>query len=267
MKKGELVALNIEVSKAAGLVLGAQPKIRALRDVFEADLMQFDITLIDKLETYCLVAFQADVLYRITTRGPEDLKALVAEALTLRAVLLSDVSALAYRGLLNKESISRLRGVNGYRNVASDLMALSALLRSRWEIVAPKSAVQEAEIERAEVLGERIIKGIGLRRSDRKSMTSFALERRQIFTLFVRAYEHVRRAVSYVRWYSNDLDEIAPSVYSGRSKRKRKAEPIIETASAIVPEASSVIASPVAIDLNGAKEKGPFGMPGADPFA
>jgi hypothetical protein len=69
MTKGELIALNIEVSKAAGLVLGALPKIRALRDVFEADLVQFDITLVDKLETYCLAVFQADVLYRITTRG------------------------------------------------------------------------------------------------------------------------------------------------------------------------------------------------------
>jgi hypothetical protein len=267
ISKGKLIALNIDITRAITLVLGALPKVRLLRDVFATELAQFDITLIDKLETYCWAAVQAETSYRITIQGPVGLKALVNEALKLRELLLSDVTTLIKRGRLNKESILGLRGVNGYTNIASDLLALGAVLRSRWETVASKSAVEEADLDRAEVLAERVITLVGLRKSDRRNRASFSLERRRAFTLLVQTYDHVRRAVSYVRWYSNDLEEIAPSVYSGRSKGKRKKVASAEAPSVSPPETSSVVASLAALEPHVATEKVAVGLPGADPFA
>ena len=39
------------------------------------------------------------------------------------------------------------------------------------------------------------------------------------FTLFSRAYDATRGAVTYLRWNEGDADDIAPSLYKGREGR------------------------------------------------
>jgi hypothetical protein len=48
-----------------------------------------------------------------------------------------------------------------------------------------------------------------------------AAQRHRAYTLFVRAYDEVRRAVSFLRWRKGDADDIIPSIYSVRAARPR----------------------------------------------
>lgn len=47
--------------------------------------------------------------------------------------------------------------------------------------------------------------------------------RQRAFTLFVRTYDELRRAMSYLRWHEDDVDSIIPSLWSGKAQRKRDA--------------------------------------------
>ena len=67
---------------------------------------------------------------------------------------------------------------------------------------------------------------------------------RRTFTLLYWAYDHVRKCVGFVRWHEGDADQIAPSLYAGRTR-----------SSSEVPAAPVAPATPVRP-----------GMPGADPF-
>ena len=68
--------------------------------------------------------------------------------------------------------------------------------------------------------------------------------RARTFTLLYWAYDHVRKCVGFVRWHEGDADQIAPSLYAGRTR-----------SSSEVPAAPVAPATPVRP-----------GMPGADPF-
>ena len=84
--------------------------------------------------------------------------------------------------------------------------------------------------------------------------------RQRLFTLFVNAYDQARRAVGYLRWNEGDADQIAPSLYAGRSNGRRKADqpdPPTPAAGNAEPGASAAQAhdSPIAV-----------GLPGASPY-
>jgi hypothetical protein len=75
--------------------------------------------------------------------------------------------------------------------------------------------------------------------------------RRRAYTLFVQAYDEVRRPVTYVRWEEGDVDEIVPSLFAGRTRTRDD-----EDAIAPIPNgAPTNVAAPI-----------PPGMPGAPPF-
>lgn len=132
---------------------------------------------------------------------------------------------------------------------------------------ASQTAVTEADLDRAEVLSDQIVVGIGRRKCGIPSNAAAALERQQTFTLMVRTYDQLRRAVHYVRWDEGDAEDIAPSLYAGRRKSKKKAEDTKETAPVELPETSLVVASPGAIDDSATMSAAAMAQPGFDPFA
>ena len=63
-----------------------------------------------------------------------------------------------------------------------------------------------------------------------------ALGRRQrVFTLLARAYDQLRRHLSFLRWSEGDVDEIAPSLYAfpARATPRTRAEPELLRARAV----------------------------------
>jgi len=134
--------------------------------------------------------------------------------------VLSDAEALARRKLIDASVVSDIRAGQGHVDMANDLVALSALFSNNWDEIQGKTAATEAEVARAGKLGPLILAALGMREQGAAVAPAEAAARKaRAFTLFVRAYDETRRAVSYLRWPERDADEFAPSLYKGRGRR------------------------------------------------
>jgi len=260
----DLLPINLEAVAAAGTVEGVLPKVLLLHDQMQKELPAFDLNNLDKLELYALALLQAHTLSLGANPIPENVAALGTDATEQRAQLLSDATALAKRGLISSAALDKLNGPNGYYNTATDLLTIANMLRTNWAAISGKTGVTEYELDRAEVVGDQLVRAMGKREHSAATIAAVALERQQAYTLFVEAYDEVRRAVSYLRWHQNDADEIAPSLYAGRNTSKKKpASDIVTTPDPVKPATTqpAVTANPPAA------AKPAIGLPGADPFA
>jgi len=101
-------------------------------------------------------------------------------------------------------------------------MVVDAIFQEAWDTVHDKTTVTSEEVERAAVLGSELHIALGLRRvgADLQSKPPESqLTRDRAFTLFVRAYDEVRRGVTFLRWYEGDVDSYAPSLYARGPRR------------------------------------------------
>ncbi len=204
----------------------AMPQILALRPRFVAELPLFDIKLLDKLEDYTLAATHAHTQYLGADTPAEAIPELSEDAVKTRELLLSDASALAKRGYLSEGKLLELKGTNGYRNTASDVLTLAGILRDNWPKISGKTCVSLEELDAAESLGYRLLNALGFREQGPATVASVAQARQRSYTLFANAY---------------DVPETtAPAAVS-----------------AAPPTASPVVAAAATV---------PVGLPGSDPF-
>jgi len=268
LEEADLLQIHIDPLTAAATVQGALPQIMAFRSQIVADLPNFDITLLDNLTLYSLALIQAHTLQLGANTPPEVLAKLVEEGIVLRGLLLADAEALAKRGYISAIRIDELKGIVGYKNVASDLLTITNMIRSNWPTVASKTGVTEAELDRAEVVGTQLINAIGIRELAPATAASVTLERQQTYTLLVNAYDQVRRVICFVRWDEDDADSIAPSLFAGRNtpRKKNQTEVAPQTATTLVSApALTTVATPAAATDPIVAKVAP-GLPGADPF-
>lgn len=248
----ELRPVNIDIMVGVTTVLGALPKLVQLRPQF-ALLQDFDLEGFDKLETKARALGHAHTLHLSASPSPE-IAEIAEDGADLRETLVVDVSALARRGLVDGDALKSLKGPVGYRNLAFDLAALSNLLRRAWPEIQGKCGLEESDIERARALADQLLTAVGLRQFDAPVQTESALRRTRAFTLFVRSYDQVRRAVSYLRWDEGDADEFAPSLYERRHVKKAN-ELVAPSPSPVAPPANGAAPARVAP-----------GLPGDEPF-
>jgi hypothetical protein len=247
--------VNIDILIGVTTVLGVLPKLRLLRSQL-AELKGFDLARFDRLEPYARALGHTHTLLLRSSPTPE-IAQLADQAVELRELLLTDATALAKRGLVDGNALEGLKGAVGYRNLAFDLGALSNLIRQAWGNVQGKSAVQESELNLARTLADRLLTAVGLRQFEAPVQSEAALTRAQAFTLFVKAYDQVRRAVSYLRWDEGDANEFAPSLYERRNTKSKSSD---------VPEPVPP-PGPVAAPANGTlATRAAVGLPGDDPF-
>lgn len=264
----KLLQIIVDPIAAAATAQGALPEIMTLRGRIVTDVPKFDVTNLDELEMYTLALIHAQSHHLMATNPPEALAALAEEATKLRELLLSDATALGKRGFINPTALHELKGPIGFRNVASDILALAVLLRSNWAKISSKTGVTEAELTRAELIGQRMIRAIGLREQSPTTVAATALERQQAYTLFVNAYDQVRRAVTFLRWESGDADDIAPSLYSGRASRKKHEIEVAQPSTPTTAPATLVTGTATTAPATVTPAARPTtGLPGADPFA
>jgi hypothetical protein len=254
--EAELAPVNVDILISVTTVLGAIPKLRQLRPQL-AELKDFDLERFDRLESYARALGHTHSLLLRGAPSPEIAK-LAEDAAELRETLLTDAAALARRDLLDKESLSGLKGAVGYRNLAFDLAALSNLLRQAWTKIEGKSAIQASELNRARALGDQLLTAVGLRQHEAPEQSDAGLNRQRAFTVFVRAYNQIRRAVTYLRWEHGDANEFAPSLYERRNLKRKSSD---------VPAPSAELPSPALPASNGGPPaSAAAGLPGDDPF-
>lgn len=133
-------------------------------------------------------------------------------------------------------------------NLAADLSGIAETLTEVWPKIEGKTLIQPAEIARARTLGEQLVRLFAVR--EKSSASAEVTETRQrAFTLVVRAYEEIRRAMTFLRWYEQDADTLAPSLYAGRGNGHTKTgggDPSSDTTTATAPGASSNVTEPAA---------------------
>jgi hypothetical protein len=225
----QLVPITIDIPTAITMVLGSLPEIRNMRASIAEGLHGFDLTLLDNLEDYTQALTYASGLSMSAAQPAAELPALAEAGATKREVLLADTKALIARGLLQPESISGLSGTVGYRNIAMDLIALIGLLRANLPQIASKSAVTAAELDEANRVADELLNKVGQKTQGPSQVGASAEIRQKAFSLFITAYDQVRRAIHYLRWQHGDAESIAPSLYAGR---KRKPVDVVNNASA-----------------------------------
>lgn len=254
----ELITINVDVAGAVTLALGTLKKVMPFRDRAAA-LPEFDVAAFDELEQHALAMGHAHTLYLGVSAAPEAILELNEEGMKLRGILYADASALATRKLISGDRIGEMKANVGYQNLAFDLMALAQVLRGSWDKIASKTAVTTDDLDRAELIGDQLVNALSDRAVSPQSAGEVALQRQRNFTLLARTYDQVRRAITFLRWDEGDMDQLAPSLYSGRgnSNAKKKEDP--------KPNGGDVVTQPaagasrgVSAPLGGGQAPGPL---------
>jgi hypothetical protein len=221
LSEQDLVPVNINVRDAVATVIGALPTIMAYRDE-AAKLHGFDIAHFDQLQLHSLAVGYAHAKFLAASAPPVALAALNENATKLRDTMYHDAIALALRGLIEREQIARFKTNVGYKNLASDLLGLVRVFRASWEKIASRTGVQPSDLEQAELLGQRLTAAVGIREQALATVAQAQDQRQRNFTLFSRSYDQVRRAIRFLRWDNDDIDQICPSLFARRGGSRRK---------------------------------------------
>ncbi len=237
-----LQPINIDIPTAVTTVVGAMDEILAQRDAI-AKLGDFDLSLVDNLKDFAQAAGHAHGLYRIAIGSKDPITKLGQEVTGIRDLLFSDALALSKRGLLSETVVTPLRSPSGHRNIAYDTISLVALFRENARALAGKTPVTAEELNGAVRIAEELLAALGERDQAPATSAAAVLLRQQAFTLFVNAYDQVRRAISYLRW-NDDAESIAPSLWAGRGKRATVEAAPPATIAPATPGAGTVTPNP-----------------------
>jgi len=216
----DLLQIGVDVNSAVITVLGVVPQVRALVKQLTRVPPELEPALLDKMEqcTFALGWVQAG--YASATAGASELAALVEEAEGLRETLVADMNALARRGFIDEGRLTRVQTSTGYKQLSSDLLILVRVLKDNWDAIQGKCAIDAKEVDRAHRVAERINKLLGAK-EQAPTVSPEATEMRQrVFTVFAKRYDDIRMGVTYARWKKQDADDIAPSLYAGRARRR-----------------------------------------------
>lgn len=215
LEADELATINLDVPQVTSLVLGAVPGIDDRADEL---VKLIDARHVHNLRNYALAAWYAHLQALPPTKSA--IRTLIEEATELRNRLLGDAENLARRGYFDADAVAIIRAGQGHMDLANDLVALAAMFTHNRDEIAGKTPATEAELNRARKLGPELISALGKR--DRKESTSMLADRRvRAFTLLVKAYDQVRRGLTFLRWSEGDADVIAPSLYKVRTSRSK----------------------------------------------
>jgi hypothetical protein len=237
-KPEELLTVNLDISAAVATVLGVLPEARALREQIAKELPSFDVARFDKLEDYALALSYAQAKYLSATQPPDDLDALSEEAASLRERLLAEARSLTHHGLVSSAQLAQLKGANGYKNVATDLMVLTSVMQAGWTQIQGKTPTTAQDLEHASRVATRLLRIVGLREQGPAQVAQATDTRLRAYTTFFRTYEDARRAVTYLRARQGDADSIMPALHPGRPRRRTVEEDATEIpAGSVAPPA------------------------------
>jgi hypothetical protein len=244
--ESRLERIRIDVEAALTLALGVAPQLQRFREPVRVALGESFALPFDQLEPAARALGGAHADHMITLHGRE-LDEMVAQLGEKRGILDLEAQSLVQRKRMSASLLAELVGGTGYRAMAFDVLKLAAAFRKEWSEIEAHTPVTRLELDQADALAYRVITTLGENDQKDASSSPSADLRRRAYTHFVRTYDEIRRAITYMRWKERDADEIAPSLFAGRTRGSSDDD------DAPPNEPSSPPASP--------------GMPGAPPFA
>ena len=241
----QLEPIRHDIPSAVIAVLGLAKTIKVHRDEVAREIGESAAAHIDRLEEAARACGNAHVKHLGTMHGTETIE-MVEELSQQRRVLLAEARSLVSQKRLSASALAELVGGTGREALCFDSLQLVAAFRGAWTSVAGITAVTVGELDHVEAIANVLATTLGENEHAGSPATPNGELRQRAYTYFVRTYDEVRRAITFVRWDEDDADDIAPSLSAGRKHHAEDG----------APEA------PVA---NGAAAV-PVGMPGGSPF-
>lgn len=220
----KLRVARVDLTNAVQVMQGACARVLPMKERIERELPVFEMRHLERLDTYCGAALYADALVRAIV--PEASAAgLLSTASALSKKFGNAARSLADEGLFPIEVLEEIERGVGTRDTADDLRTYAATVSKNWEAIKGNTVLKEHDLSEAVRLANELL--AYMERKDRPATPSeLHMERRKSLLLALDSYEHVRRAVGWLRWFEGDADEIAPSAMSsigGRPSGKRAA--------------------------------------------
>lgn len=211
----DVLRVNLDVPSCVATSLATVARLRPFLAQI-AELKQVNMTRIEGLERYTRALTHAHALHISHASHGDELPLTVTRARQLRDLLRGELENLARHGVLPRAAPKRGTRERSHRHLAFELLGLSSLLRKAWPDLDGKSPLTLTQLDHAETLADRILRAIGSERS--KQRRKSAKQRARAFTLFVRAYDETRRAITFLLWGSRGADAVVPSLYASRRR-------------------------------------------------
>lgn len=194
---------------AASVSIGVSEIVLSFKER-ASKLPEYDISNMTNLSDYALSVWYLQIT---ATAAAEASRALEEQVFPRRRKLLSWATPLAEAGLINQQSLDKIREGSGLKDGAADLVALSALYRVRWDEIKGVCGVTEQEVDEAAKIGTAVFAAQAKRENQPAQPASEEMLRlRKAWTLLDRAYQQCRRAVTYFRFVEGDADTLVPSL-------------------------------------------------------
>lgn len=266
LKPAELRTPNIDIANAVTTVLGSIESILARREAFVKHFPLFPIELMDTLERRTLALDYANTMRLMSTKQMEPVPQLAERGIARRTILVGEIKYAMLRGLIDAPPLEELGGNTSYRTIASDLFALTYLLRNHWSRLEGKTQLTLAEISEAEQIADHLITALGARKQAEHAFDPSSDMRERAFTLFIVAYEQVRKWLGLL--FENEIDQIMPQIHQGRGPGKKQlSKEQIQDELRIATGVHPVVKEPAPDATDDAEPAIAVGMPGSNPFS
>lgn len=269
LKPAEVRTVNIDIRSATTIVLGSIHSILSKRDEFVKQFPLFPIELMDTLETRTRALDYANTMLLASTKQLEPVAELVERGVAQRTLLIGEVRYAELHGLIDASPLSELGGSTGYRILASDLFTLSYMLRNSWSRLEGKTQLTLEQISEAEQIADHLITALGARTHADHTFDPSADMRGRAFTLFIVAYEQVRKWMTIL--FEDEIERIMPQIHQGRGPGKKQLsneqiQAEIRAATGVHPVVKES-ATGAADDAEVAEPAAAVGMPGSNPYS
>jgi hypothetical protein len=212
------VARGLDPSTAAAVVYGSLPRIEDVRPALVEEFGEERVRVIDSLPAVAAAAEQAQIEF-VAAEPVSDVAVMHAEVLAEHKKLIADADSLANRGLLDAGRVDLGRSVQGHRATAASTLILVSLMREAWSRISGKTPVTLEDLSVAESKAASMSRLLGQREQGTNRHRA-ADQRARTLMLLIRSYGEVRRMIGFVRFWHDDADDIAPSLWAGRGKRR-----------------------------------------------
>lgn len=246
---------GLDPTLAAGVVNGAREGITKHRDAVRAKFGEEGLAVVDALWADADATRQAQ--FDFAMGKVSDLSPLHDQVVEKHTLLVNDADGLANRKLMDRTRIDAARGVQGYRNAANSTMMLVSLFRENEGLLGKKTALTLEEVGDAERVARAMLKCMDDREFGTQKLAP-AEHRNRCLNTLIQNYGEVRRMLTYLRWWHDDVDAIAPSLWvSRRTTGGKKKTPENEDGANAKDKEKAPLAPG---DLNPFGDDGPFAV-------
>lgn len=215
--KQPLAPLTANVAYAVRVMLTVAGNV----EKYMPALKELGIADADKLAMRANALSYAQALHDWTLNSPQKVEVLAAEVVNARRLLTTELDLVVVRGLIAHGAI-KLQTTGSYLGMAQDVRVICSAFLANWDKVGPEIGNDQAHVHEALRDADNLIAAIAKAAEVQETLKGTALMRAAAWTLARKCYDGVHRGIQFLRYEEGDVDEIVPSIYDTRPKKKNE---------------------------------------------